>query len=53
MKLELVIATSGDGSIRRSEREKFDGRERLIVVPGNRLILWAIMDYRSHERRTC
>jgi len=27
------------------ERDKFDGRERLIVVQGNRLIVWAIMDY--------
>jgi hypothetical protein len=27
------------------ERAKFDGRERLIVVQGNRLILWAIMAY--------
>lgn len=27
------------------ERNRFDGRERLIVVQGNRLILWAIMDY--------
>jgi hypothetical protein len=27
------------------ERDKVDGRERLIVVQGNRLILWAIMDY--------
>jgi hypothetical protein len=24
-------------------REKYDGRERLIVVHGNRIILWAIM----------
>jgi hypothetical protein len=28
-----------------AEREKFDGRERLIVVHGNRLILWAVMSY--------
>jgi len=27
------------------EREKCDGRERLIVVHGNRLLLWAIMSY--------
>ncbi len=27
------------------EREKFDGRERLIVVHGNRLLLWAIMNH--------
>ena len=26
-------------------REKYDGRERLIVVHGNRIILWAIMSH--------
>lgn len=26
-------------------REQYDGRERLIVVHGNRLILWAIMSH--------
>jgi len=28
-----------------NEQGKFDGRERLIVVHGNRLILWAIMNH--------
>ena len=32
------------------ERDQFDGRERLIVVQGNRLILWAIMDYLNLNR---
>jgi hypothetical protein len=27
------------------EREKFDGRERLTVAHGNRLILWATMNH--------
>ena len=35
-----------------AEREKFDGRERLTVVHGNRLLLWAIMNHLHMDHTT-